>query len=80
MTDTLSNAEALEMMRRCKNEIEHLRSIVGALQPKADAYDMIATILRLLPQPSRGAAPDVIWALERRIRELTADENKAPKS
>lgn len=66
----ITNAEAIEMMNRCKHEIAGLRAVIERLQPKADAYDNIAAILRLLPQPSRGAGEDLVWLLEKRIREL----------
>ena len=67
----ITNAEAVEMMNRCKHEIASLRAEIDRLAPKAQAYDNIASILRLLPQPSRGMSEDVVWVLEKRIRELT---------
>ena len=63
--------EALEMMQTCKREIVSLRAEADALRPKAEAYDSIAVILGMLPRPSRGAGMDVVWQLEKRIRELT---------
>lgn len=83
MNDTIDNREAIEMMVRCKNEIVGLRSTIERLTPKADAYDNLATVLRLLPQPSQGMGEDLVWALDRRIRELTtppppADEAPTP--
>lgn len=70
MTD-MPNREALEMMNRCKQEIAGLRLTIDRLKPKADAYDNLATVLRLLPQPSVGMGEDLIWTLDKRIRELT---------
>lgn len=66
----MTNAEAIEMMNRCVNEMTGLRGEIERLQPKAEAYDNVATILRLLPQPSRGAGVDLIWTLKNRIEEL----------
>jgi hypothetical protein len=67
----VTNAEAIEMMNLCKSEIVGLRATIERLAPKADAYDNITSILRLLPQPNRGMGEDVVWILDKRIRELT---------
>ena len=67
----ITNPEAIEMMNRCKHEIMGLRATIDRLQPKADAYDNLASVLRLLPQPSRGMGEDVVWTLNKRIEELT---------
>lgn len=75
--DTITNKEAIEMMNRCKEEIRSLRSVIDRLKPKAEAYDNLATLLRLLPQPSVGMGEDVVWILDKRIRELTPAEPKA---
>ena len=70
MPDAMSNKEAIDMMLRCKEEIRSLRMTIDRLKPKADAYDNIAAILRLLPQPSVGMGEDVVYILDKRIREL----------
>lgn len=36
----------------------------------ADAYDNLVRVLRLLPQPSVGMGEDMVWILDKRIREL----------
>lgn len=71
MPDTMSNKEAIDMMLRCKEEIRSLRIAIDRLKPKADAYDNLAAILRLLPQQSVGMGEDMVWILDKRIRELT---------
>lgn len=71
MQDTISNKEAIDMMLRCKNEIVGLRATIDRLKPKADAYDNIAVVLSLLPRQSMGMGEDVVWTLDKRIRELT---------
>lgn len=71
--DVITNAEAIEMMNRCKHEIIGLKAVIGRLQPKADAYDNLTSVLRLLPQPSIGMGEDVVWVLDKRIRELTPE-------
>lgn len=70
MRDTMDNQEAIEMMTRCKNEIISLRAMIDRLKPKADAYDNLATLLRLLPQPSIAMGEDMVWILDKRVREL----------
>lgn len=75
--DTITNKEAIDMMNRCKEEIRSLRSVIDRLKPKADAYDNLATLLRLLPQQSVAMGEDVVWILDKRIRELTPAEPKA---
>lgn len=67
----MSNQEAIEMMTRCKHEISNLKAVIARLQPKADAYDNMAQLLAMLPRPSVGMGEDLVWVLEKRIRELT---------
>jgi len=71
LTTSMTNAEAIHMMTRCKQELEDLRAEIGRLQPKADAYDNIAKVLALLPQRGVSAREDLAWVLSKRIRELT---------
>lgn len=70
MPKEMSNSEAIQMMERCKHEIRDLRAVIDRLRPKADAYDNMAAVLRLLPQQSVGMGEDMIWVLDKRIREL----------
>jgi len=68
--ETINNREAIEMMNRCKEEILTLRARIDRLQPKADAYDNLAIVLHLLPQASQGMGENIVWILDKRIREL----------
>ena len=68
--ETINNKEAIDMMLRCKSEIMSLRAQVERLSPKADAYDKLAIVLGLLPRASIGMGEDVVWTLDKRIREL----------
>lgn len=70
MPPEMKNAEAIQMMNRCKQEILSLRAVIARLEPKADAYDNLVSVLRLLPQPSVGMGEDMVWILDKRIREL----------
>ena len=66
----MDDKEAIDMMRRCKNEIVSLRTEIGHLRPKAEAYDDISQILSLLPRRSQGMGEDVVWTLDKRMREI----------
>ena len=70
MPPEISNREAIEMMIRCKQEIITLRTTIDRLKPKADAYDNLVVVLSLLPRPSVGMGEDLVWTLDKRIREL----------
>lgn len=70
MSPEISNKEAIEMMSRCKQEILSLRATIDRLKPKADAYDNLVVVLGLLPKPSVGMGEDLVWTLDKRIREL----------
>jgi hypothetical protein len=67
----MNHIEAVQMMNRCKQEILRLRAVIAHLEPKAEAYDdNMALVLRLLPRSSIDKTDDVIWLLDKRIREL----------
>lgn len=78
MPPEMSNAEAIQMMNRCKHEIMNLRALIARLEPKADAYDNLVRVLRLLPQPSVGMGEDMVWILDKRIRELQSEPAPSP--
>lgn len=78
MSSEMSNQEAIEMMNRCKQEILSLRAVIDRLQPKADAYDNVAAIIRLLPQHPVGMGEDLAWVLDKRIRELQPKPDAQP--
>jgi hypothetical protein len=69
--------EFIDMAERCKQEIISLRQQVARLMPKADAYDNIAGILRLLPMPSQGMSEDLVWRIEKRLSELRSNPVEA---
>jgi hypothetical protein len=66
----MNDREAIEMMQRCKHEIIGLRQEIDRLRPKAEAYESVAQVLALLPQRSVGMSEDMVWALDKRIREI----------
>ena len=67
----MSKPEVISMLERCREEIHQLRAEIDCLRPKADAYDSIATILRLLPRSSQCGGEDLMWIISKRIAELT---------
>lgn len=71
MPPEISNQEAIEMMNRCKQEIIGMRATIDRLKPKAEAYDNLVVVLGLLPRPSIGMGEDLVWIIDKRIRELT---------
>ena len=70
MRNTIDNREAIEMMTRCKQEIQGLRAQIERLKPKAEAYDNLVIVLSLLPRPSVGMGEDLVWTIDKRINEL----------
>lgn len=72
MAEEISSQEFIQMAARCRDEIKELRARVERLQPKADAYDNLAAVLRLLPQPPHTMGEDLVWRLDKRIAELKA--------
>lgn len=77
----MHDKEALDMMTRCKEEILSLRRVIDVLRPKADAYDDISKVLSLLPGKSIGMGEDLVWRLDKRIREMqenAAKPNETP--
>lgn len=74
----MNDEEAIEMMKFCRQEIISMKAQLEHLKPKAEAYDNITSILRLLPKGSEAYTQDLTWRLEKRIKELTPKpiENK----
>ncbi len=63
--------EQIEMMRRCSAEIKELRARIASLEPKAHAYDTLATVVRnLAPGSPQSYAEDLAWRLDKRVAEI----------
>ena len=77
MSPEISNQEAIEMMNRCKQEILGMRATIDRLKPKADAYDNLVVVLGLVPRPGISMGEDLVWIIDKRIRELTPVTNNA---
>jgi hypothetical protein len=72
---TMSVNEQIEMMQRCASEIRALRATIDVLKPRAEAYDNLVAVLRLLPRPSAVMVEDLAYVLDQRVREITAAIN-----
>lgn len=66
----MEHPETLMLLRRASEEIRQLRAHLARIEPKAEAYDNIAAILRMMPKQSGGYGPDVLWEIEKHIAEL----------
>jgi hypothetical protein len=65
----MNDKEAIDMMQRCKHEIISLRQEIDHLRPRAEAYESVAQVLALLPRKNVGMSEDMVWILDKRIRE-----------
>lgn len=79
MPPTMTTAEAIEMMTRCRTEIVQLRATIKELAPKADAYDNLAALIRMFPRPGVGMGEDLVWIIDKRIRELAPSPTDSGK-
>ena len=59
-----------DILSRCKNEILLLRGHIARLEPKAEAYDALVTLIRLFPQPSRGYSEDMVWKIDQVLKAM----------
>lgn len=73
----MDDKEAVQMMQRCVHELRDLRTQHDALGPKAEAYEVIRNIVDLIPKRSQGYGEDLIWVLEKRIKELQSKPQEA---
>lgn len=69
--------EAIEMMRRCLQDLEDLRRQRDILAPKAEAYEMLRSVVNLIPKASVGYGEDITWTLKKKIKELEAKSDDA---
>lgn len=58
------------MLRRCKSEIQMLRRQITETAPKAEAYDMLQTVLGLLPQKTQGGCEDILWIIDKEVQKI----------
>ena len=75
----MKDREAIDMMRRCSEEIKMLRRVNADLAPKADAYESIRIVLGLPPLSNdlQGHGEDLAQRLDRKIANLeSADQTE----
>ena len=58
------------MLKRCKSEIQMLRHQLAETAPKAEAYDMLQTVLGMLPQKTRGGCEDILWIIHKEAEKI----------
>lgn len=66
----MTDADTIQMMQRCSDEIKMLRAQIERLKPKADAYDKLSIVLNLLPQQAQSYSEDLAYMLDREIRKM----------
>ena len=65
----------VDMGRRAASEIKHLRERIAALQPKADAYDLMSKVVHhSLPGAPQGYSEDIAWRIEKEIETVQAED------
>lgn len=65
----------VDMGRRAASEIKHLRERIAALQPKADAYDLMSKVVHhSLPGAPQGYSEDIAWRIEKEIEKVQAED------
>lgn len=62
--------EMAGMAERAAVEIKGLRAQNLALSAKADAYETVRAVVRLLPREPQGMSEDFAWRLEQRAEQL----------
>lgn len=78
MADQPKRDELNGLLMQAREEIAALRQQVARLWPKAEAYDHIATILKLLPKQGTPMGEDVLWKIDKHFEQLAtpAQEKK----
>ncbi len=66
----MDDKEAIQMMQRCIHELRELRNTNNVMAPRAEAYEVIRDIIGMLPKRSQGYGEDLVWVLQKRIKEL----------
>lgn len=70
--------EFIEMALRARDEIKSLRDQIAYLQPKAEAYEYLTTVLRLVPdRRQQTMGEDLARMLNNRVAELTKENKPA---
>lgn len=72
----MDDNEAIEMMSRCSTEIKDQRRQIELLKPNAEAFEVLKSVVGLMPTTSQGYGEDIAWRLDKRIEELKRDQRK----
>lgn len=64
----MTEHDVLQMMKRCKSEIESLRRANNELAPRAHAYETISKMMDVIsPDKPQGHTEDIAWMLQKEI-------------
>lgn len=76
---TMRDIDVAQMAQRCVFEIKRLRERLAMIEPKADAYDNLAAVIRLAgPREGGVFAPDLVRQLEEQIADLSQKQEVRP--
>lgn len=80
----MTDVETLRMMRRCSEEIKQLRARIAYLEPRAQGYEAMVSILGMMPSRPQGSAEDLAWRLDKDAdaleRKLSEPATTAPEA
>lgn len=63
-----------EILYRIRYEIKLLQTEVSYLRPKAEAYDVLCTVLGFLPKQTQGMSEDILCSINKEIDKLEAQD------
>ena len=66
----MDDYETLHLLHKCRDELRELRQANREMQPRAQAFEVIAQILDMMPRRTGGMAEDVVWHLDRAIMDM----------
>lgn len=69
----MDRPEIICLLRTAHDEVVTLRRQVTELAPKAHAYDTLAAVARMKPEPEQGYGVDVAWRIKTAVEKLEAE-------
>ena len=72
----MTEQDTIQMMQRCREEINLLRNRLLVIEPKAEAYDQLKAVIGMFPQPEKRFGEDLVWMLDQEIERLSAKKPK----
>lgn len=75
-----TTVQEISLLHSALHEIRGLRSRLAEVEPKAQAYDVLATIVGLIPRPTQGYGMDVAWQIEHFLKSQTEEASEAQQA